>query len=90
MAVSNGIRDSIEGMLEMPTLFGRHLTEDVSYQEIPIWVFLGNAPKRENKRFTPMAYQLIFASATRFPVPKQFVAKRYRNTEANLHNGLKQ
>jgi len=37
MAVSNEIRDSIEGMLEMPTLFGRHLTEDASYQEIPIW-----------------------------------------------------
>ena len=37
MAVSNVIRDSGEGLLEMPTLFGRHLTEDISFQEIPTW-----------------------------------------------------
>jgi hypothetical protein len=37
-----------------------------------------------------MAYQLIFASATRFPVPKQFVAKRYQTTEANFHHWLEQ
>jgi hypothetical protein len=29
-------------------------------------------------------------SSTRFPVPKQFVAKRYITTEANLHNESKQ
>jgi hypothetical protein len=34
-----------------------------------------------------MAHQLIFPSAARFPVPKQFVAKRYGTTEANFIMG---
>jgi hypothetical protein len=35
--------------------------------------FWGTHPKGKISGLIPMAYQLILASATRFPVPKQFV-----------------
>jgi hypothetical protein len=42
--------------------------------------FCGTHPKGKISGLIPMAYQLILASASRFSVIKQFVAKRYRTT----------